>query len=277
MTTCWLSDSCNIEAFLQKAGRVTSLLFCSMIARVTNQSASSKLIADLLIYLFDGQVHPLAAPMETWLKDSRRFTTFITNSRDKIRKKIRTMQEQEHVQDLWLELETAYLLLRERSLSLVYERQLGGARCPDFEVSFTTSLTFMLEVTRLRTQAHTTPLPDISERIADTTCDKLGQLLPQRGNVLLVGVEGPCPTHGDLHAALVRVQKRAERNDAMFLQQKGFHDRADFFRQYQRLSEILVRGFQLQAGEPVVAWVNPQAKYPLPSKVRTVLHRSHTV
>jgi len=248
-----------------------------MIARVINQTASSKLIADLLIYLFDGQAHPLAAPMETWLKDSRRFTTFITNSRDKIRKKIRTMQEQERVQDLRLELETAYLLLQERSLSLVYEPQLGGVRFPDFEVSFTTSLTFMVEVTRLRAPAHTMALPDVSERIADTMCDKLGQFPPQRGNVLLIGVSGPCPTHSDLHAALVRVQRRAEQNDAVILQQHGFRDRTDFFRQYQRLSEILVRGSQLQAGEPVVAWVNPQAKYPLPSKVRTVLHRSHTV
>ena len=248
-----------------------------MIARVTKQSTSSKLIDDLLIYLFDGQSHPLAIPMGTWLASSRRFTNFVDTFRDKIRKKMRIMQESERLQDLRLELETAYRLLQEQSLSLVYEPQLGGVRFPDFEVSFTTSLTFMVEVTRLRAPANTTSLPDVSERIADTMCDKLGQLLPQRGNVLLIGVSGPCPTHSDLHAALVRIQRRAEQNDAVLLQQHGFRDRTDFFRQYQRLSEILVRGAQLQAGQPVVAWINPQAKNPLPSKVRTALYRSHTV
>lgn len=248
-----------------------------MIARVTKQSTSSKLIDDLLIYLFDGQSHPLAIPMGTWLASSRRFTNFVDTFRDKIRKKMRIMQESERLQDLRLELETAYRLLQERSLDLVYESQLGGVRFPDFEVSFTTSLTFMVEVTRLRTPANTTSLPNVSERIADTMCDKLGQLLPQRGNVLLIGVSGPCPTHSDLNAALIRIQRRAEQNDAVLLQQHGFRDRADFFRQYQRLSEILVRGSQLQAGEPVVAWINPQAKYPLPTKVRTALYRSHTV
>ena len=251
-----------------------------MISGVNNPSALSKLIDDLLIYLFDGQSHPLAGLMGTWLASSRRFTHFVDTFRDKIRKKLRTMQDPERLQDLRLELETAYLLLQERSLSLVYEPQLGGVRFPDFEVSFTTSLTFMVEVTRLRAlraPTHTTPFPASCERIADAMCDKLGQFPPERGTVLLVGVDGPCPTHSDLHVALIRIQQRAERNDAAILQQRGIQDRANFFRQYQRLSEILVRGSQLQAGEPIVAWVNPQAKYPLPSKVRTVLHRSHTV
>jgi hypothetical protein len=248
-----------------------------MIAGVTHPPTPPKLIEDLLNYLFDGQSHPLAAPIATWLGDSRRFTHFANTFRDKIRKKLRTMLDPDRLQDLRLELETAYLLLRERSLSLVYEPQLGGVRFPDFEVSFTTSLTFMVEVTRLRTPARTTLFPDVSERIADAMCDKLGQFPPQRSNVLLVGIDGPCPMPSDLQAALVRIQQRAERNDATVLQQHGFLDRTDFFRQYQRLSEILVRGSRLRvrADDPVIAWVNPQAKYPLPSKVRMALYRSH--
>lgn len=247
---------------------------------MTNQPTSSKLTDELLGYLFDGQLHPLTTPMTSWLIDSRRFTAFVNTFRDKIRKKLRTMQEPERLHDLQLELETAYLLLRERSLSVVYEPQLGQIRCPDFAVSFTTSLTFMVEVTRLRSiqkqiSADTDPLV-VSERLADTMCEKLGQLLPQRSNVLLIGVDTPCPTHNDLNAALLSVQQRAERNDSVFLQRRGFRDRTDFFHQYQRLSEILVRGSQLQADEPIVAWVNPQAKYPLPSKVRTALYCSHT-
>jgi hypothetical protein len=38
---------------------------------------------------------------------------------------------------------------------------------------------------------------------------------------------------------------------------------------------VIVRRSQWQADEPLVSWINPQAKYPLPGKVRTALYRSH--
>ena len=253
------------------------------------------LIDELLTYLFNGQSHLLTTPMATWLASSRRFTAFVTTFRTKIRKKLRATQEIESLLDLQLELETAYLLLQERSLSLVYEPQLGGQlRSPDFAVTFTTSVLFMVEVTRLRmgqdstrdlaqAQGQAPPPPAapirslVGERLADMVCSKLGQLLPQRRNILLVGVETPCLTQDTLRAAMLHLQQRAERNDATVVQGPGFRDRADFFHHYQRLSELLVRGPHLQAGEPVIGWVNPQAKYPLPSKVRTALYRSHSV
>lgn len=249
---------------------------------------------ELLIYIFDGQSHLLAQPMATWLASSRRFTAFVTTFRDKIRKKLRATQDYESLLDLQLEWETAYLLLQERSLSLAYEpEQSGQVRSPDFAVTFTTSFTFMLEVKRLRAdpkgtlvaaqkQTLAAPAPNtilttppIGERLADTIGSKIGQLLPQRSNVLLIGAEALHLTQSDLRTTMLRIQQRVERNDTTFLQRHRFRDRADFFRYYQRLSEILVRGTPLQAGEPVVVWVNAQAKYPLPPKVRTVLARSH--
>lgn len=253
------------------------------------------LIDELLTYLFDGQSHLLAPSMAEWLASSRQFTAFVTTFRDKIRKKVRATQELESLLDLRFELETAYFLLQERPLSLLYEPQPGGqGRCPDFAVTFTTSLTFMVEVTRLRsvhkgtsastqTQARATPpldtvltFPFAGERLTDTMCSKLRQLLPQRSNVLIIGVEDLSLTQSDLHAAMLRVQQRAEQNDVSLVQRHRFRDRADFFHHYQRLSEVLVRGVQRQASEPLIVWVNPQAKHPLPSKVRTVLYRSHT-
>jgi hypothetical protein len=216
--------------------------------------------------------------------------------RDKIRKKLRITPDQESLLDLRLELETAYLLLQERSLSLVYEpQQARQSRCPDFAVTYTTSLTFMVEVTRLRADPQRTltevqaetpaaPTPDSllsgplsDERLADTICSKLGQLLPQRSNVLLIGVEALSLTPDDLRAAMIRLQQRAEGNDATLWQRYRIRDRADFFRHYQRLSEILMRGPDLPAAEPTIVWVNPQAKHPLPAKVRTALYRSHAV
>lgn len=248
------------------------------------------LIDELLTYLFDGQSHLLADPMATWLTSSRRFTAFVNTHHTKIRKKLRVAQEPESLRDLQLELETAYLLLRERSLSLAYEPQHPQyGRSPDFAVTFTTSQVFMVEVTRLRTIGPRTPLgtqspnttltvPLPGDRFSDMVCSKLGQMLAQRSNLLLVGVEAPLLTHAELHATMLRVQQRAEANDSTLVQRYGFRDRADFFQHYQRLSAILVRGgTPLQAGEPVVLWLNPQAKYPLSAKVRTALSRSHTV
>ena len=235
------------------------------------------LIDELLTYLFDGQPHFLVEPMTTWLTSSRRFTSFVNSHHTKIRKKLRVAQGPENLRDLQLELETAYLLLREKALSVVYEPQhpeLG--RSPDFAVTFTTSLTFMVEVTRLQSTNVTPGLPLVHDRFTDMLCSKLGQLLPQRSNLLLVGLESLPMTHQDIHTTMLRIQKRAEANDPTLVQRRGFRDRADFFQHYQRLSAILVRGrTPLQAGDPVVIWNNPQAKYSLPVKVRTVLSRSH--
>jgi len=234
---------------------------------------------DLLVYLFDGQPNPLVQPMAAWLASSRRFAAFVTAFRDKIRKKLRTTQDPNSLLDLQLELETAYLLLRERALSLAYEpEQSRGARSPDFAVTFTTSLTFMLEVTRLQAErssrAGERPAsPPAGARLADAVLSKLGQLLPQRGNLLLAAVEGAPLTPDELRSAMLGMQQRAERNDPTVVEGRGFLDRTDFFRHYQRLSEILVRVPSVGAAGSIVAWVNPQAKYPLPGRVRTALYR----
>lgn len=233
---------------------------------------------ELFAYLFDGKPHLLSEPMGTWLASSRRFTAFVTAFHNKIRKKLRVTQDPETLYDLRLELETAYLLLREKALSLAYEpEQTKQVRSPDFAVTHTTSLTFMVEVTRLRRgpPSENGVLLE-SERLADAICSKLGQFLPQRSNILIVGVDAGRPAQEELQATMLRIQQRAERNDSAFWRRYGFRDRAEFFRSYQRLSEVLVRGPSLQAEKPVIGWVNPQAKHSLPGKVRTVLYRSQT-
>jgi hypothetical protein len=235
-----------------------------------------KLHDELLAFLFDGKPHSLTAAMQTWLTDSRRFTSFVSDARDKIRKKIRVTQDAETLQDLRLELETAYLLLQDKSLSLVYEPACGQGRCPDFAVSFTTSMSFMVEVTRLRSIQIGAASPE-SDPLSDAICSKLSQLVPQQSNILIVGVDVLYLTANDLQTTMLRLQRRAEGNDPAFWQRYRFRDRADFFRHYQRLSEVLARGSKLNAREAVIAWVNPQANTPLPGKVRTALYHSHTI
>ena len=236
------------------------------------------LTEDLLSYIFDGQPHLLAQSMVTWLSSSRRFTAFVTTFRDKIRKKRRATRDEESLLDLRLEWETAFLLLQERLLSLVYEPQLSRQlRGPDFAVTYTTSITFMIEVTRLQTAVSPVLAPGLkSERVADAICGKLVQLLPQHSHVLMVSIEALHLTHSELGAAMLCIQHRVERNDVTLLQRHQLQDRTDFFRHYQRLNKVLVRGPRQPATEPVVVWVNPQAKFSLPSKVRTALYRSHS-
>ncbi len=241
------------------------------------------LTEELIAYLFDGKPHRLISPMTRWLASSRQFTAFVRTFQDKIRKKVRVTQDEETMLDLYLELETAYLLLQERALNLVYEPQLAEkVRSPDFAVNFTTSTTFMLEVTRLRagqkpTEEQAPGLNVPGDRLADAVCSKLGQLIHQQSNIVLVGTETLQVTQEDVRAAMRRVQQRAERSDVTFFERYGFRDRTDFFKHYQRLSEILVRGALVQETASFVSWVNPQAKHPLPGKVRTVLYRSLTV
>ena len=230
-------------------------------------------VDDLHTYLFSSQPHLLEPQLLSWLRTSRRFTGFVTAGKSKIRKKLRAAKDPESAADLRLELETAYLLLQERPFSIDYEPHSGQPRHPDFAVNYTTHHTLMLEVTRLRLQSE----PLKPERLADTVCGKLGQLLPGRSNVLLIGCPTPV-TQPDLHTAMTGLQGRAERGDVNL---KQFRGRGDFFGCYQQLSEILVctlpRKTDNQADRPLVTWVNPQAKHPLPSKVRTALHRSQAV
>jgi hypothetical protein len=253
------------------------------------------LVDELLAYLFAGQPHVLATPMAQWLASSRRFMAFVTAFRPKIRKKLWATQEIESLLDLRIELETAYRLLSERSFNVVYEPlRLRQTRGPDFAVTYTTSTLFMVEVTRLHIAQNSSrgfaqakkpaalpPTATISslaeERLAEIVSTKLGQLPPQRSNVLLVQVEGVRVMPDTLRAAMIHLQRRAERDEDAYLQRHQYRDRADFFNHYQHLSELLVRGPELQADEPVIGWVNPQAKYPLPGKVRTALYRSHSL
>jgi hypothetical protein len=232
---------------------------------------------ELLASLTDGQPHPLAPALAGWLGSSRRFASFLSANQTKVRKKLRATRDPENLRDLQLELETAFLLLRERSLSLVYEPQPGKlGRSPDFVVSYTTSLTFMVEVTRSRTPLGDSAAP-MSDRFSDLLGGKWGQLAPQVGNLLVVGLETQPPGADGLRTAMLRMQQSAEANDAAVIQRSGLRDRSEYFQHYYRLSGILLRRATLQPGDPITWWDNPQARYPLPSRVRTTLMRSHSI
>src|SRR4051794_4247468 len=150
---------------------------------------------ELLSYIFDDPSQALAAQFADWVAASIRFRAFATTYRDKIRKKIRGVRDAEGLGDLWVELETAYILLQERRFSVEYEKYgVGKSRGPDFCVTFKARVPFNLEVTRVRGSDGAGGQPGIDRhyeigKLVDTVCGKLGQMLPSMINVLIVVTE----------------------------------------------------------------------------------------
>lgn len=238
--------------------------------------------ADPLIgYLFDDKPHRLMVTVAGWLAESPRYKAFVTTYKDKIRKKIRMTRPGEGVGDLQFELAIAYWLAQERRLAtVVYEPYASSkTRGPDFAVTFK-SLTFNVEVTRIRPEEDKETATgsrgqgdkEIGGRLADTVCDKLGQMLPGMVNVLVVGVADAAVPQLDAAGAMARLKQRVENKDAAVLARYGFGGPADFFKYYLRLSGILVKGAESggTAGAGVL-WLNNQAKQQIPTNLRTIL------
>lgn len=70
----------------------------------------------------------------------------------------------------------------------------------------------MAEVTRMRPQT-TVAKTGITERLTNVVANKLSQLSPQRSNLLIVRVESHALTANNAHAAMLRLQQRAEQSD----------------------------------------------------------------
>ena len=239
----------------------------------------------LLGYLFDDKPHVLAAPMSQWINTSRPFKAFATTYRDKIRKKIRVTQSSPSIKDLEAELETAYWLLGEKRFAVAYEpynSQKG--RGPDFAVTFK-SLTYNVEVTRIsagQTEATpetaATPWLDpqqVTGRLIDTVCDKLGQMRPGMINILVIVTGSDFIRLLDLNQAMAQLKERAEHKEAGLFARYRFANTADFFKYYLRLSGVLVRPAADQAEPPpAILWPNNQTKHPLPGSLRTILQRN---
>src|SRR5262245_14508459 len=192
----------------------------------------TRIVVDSLLHaIFGGEAHILAAPLAEWMIASPRFAAFVETYRAKIRKKVRGMRDAEGLRDLQLELETAYLLLQAHQLTVAYEPYgTGKARGPDFAATFTTSVTFNVEVTRMRVSSRErskeglgdpadgtadSPLEAQHEagRLADIVCGKLGQMVPGMINVLVVVAESNAVLALDVGGAMLRLQQRAEHKD----------------------------------------------------------------
>lgn len=225
-------------------------------------------VDDLLAYIFEGKTSPLSSEFAGWLRDSRRFQVFAGIYRDKIRSKVRNAREADGLRDVRAELSAAAALLHEERFTLAYETYIASKqRGPDFTVTFKTHTPFNVEVRRVRGLETDDAADARVGKLVGVMCDKVGQMPAGIVNWLWLTSEVPI-TEEDLLATGLLLRQLAERKVEPFFTGRGFESAADFLKQYQRLSGIIVAG---DGGN--VLWLNPLARQKAPPEIVTALRR----
>lgn len=234
----------------------------------------------LVLHIFGEAGQPLALHCERWMRSSRRFRAFVETYEGKIRRKVRTVRDEEARRDLYCEFETAYLLLQGRELNVEYEQYAQGKqRGPDFSVTYKTRTRFTVEVKRLRASSEDpAAAKSIRSKLVNSVCDKLGQLPPSVINVLALVGDGPAYAAEDLGATMSLLKERAALRDDAYFVRRGFLSSRDYLKHSQRLSAILLRAsMDSISSNPTVLWSNPEARHPLPRELATLLLRCATL
>jgi hypothetical protein len=233
-------------------------------------------VHELATYIFEGSRHSFAVPFLAWLTASPAFKDFAEAHRDKIRKKVRGVRDDDTRRDLQAELAVAYWLLLERRFALEYELYgADKARGPDFTVTFRTRIRFNVEVTRLRSA----PAGDVPGSAADlnkvlnTLCAKLGQMPPSIINILALVADSGAYDAETVAAAIHLLGDRATHRDDAFFARRGFSSAREFQRQYARVSAVLFRPIDLSPPAPATLWPNLQARHPLPTDIAAILQK----
>jgi hypothetical protein len=241
-------------------------------------------ITALIDDLFGPTTPLLAQANAEWAATSRRFRAFLEANRAKVRKKARLLQDAEAERDLLCELHAAFLLLSDRRFTVEYEAHgLGARRAPDLTATYRTH-PFHVEVKRIRTTAEigAADAEAIGAKMMEVICDKTGQMIPDAVNLLWLAVDLDRPDMADLQAAMKSLVRRAEKPPVVisegasqgkdYFAARGFRDAADFLRQSQWLSGILLAACWNSPDDRRVAiWTNPRARRPLPAELQRLL------
>jgi hypothetical protein len=233
--------------------------------------------ADLIAYLFEGRsqndspAEPMSGELLEWMEASSRFTAFTDTYRDKIRKKIRLAREAERLLDLRGELVVAFRLLNDRRLGVTYEPYASAKqRGPDFAVTYRANLVFNVEVARLRGEGSGNgdgALQRKEERILRILLDKLGQMQPGMPNLLVIHIPPELAGAIELSRLMQEIKARVEKKDPAFYQLSRYTSPAAFYKDFLRLSGILLWTAESQV------WVNKQARPRLAEKVMRLVSR----
>ena len=239
-----------------------------------------------LVVIFGDSTDTLAVQCARWIEESPRFREFVTAYWTKIRKKVRGLRDEEGRSDLLFELATAQRLLLERRFTVEYEKYgVGKQRTPDFVVTYKTNVLFNVEVKRMRAaaMAATPPTPGETEivraeevrdpnKLINTICAKLGQLVPGTINVLALSTDGVAYQEDDVAQIMKLLKQHADHKDEDYFVRRGFASARDFLHDYQRLSAVLIRRGWDDIGAPTL-WLNKQAQRPLSRELYVILER----
>lgn len=221
---------------------------------------------EIIIFICDDPDDEASRALAGWVTGSRRFQAFVEAHRTKIRKKLRAGAATGSMTGVLLELEVASRFVEDRRCLVEYERYgQGRVRSPDLTVTFRTRTTVHLEVTQLQAPA---PAPDGARdwesKLIGVVCHKLGQLVPEEINVLVIASKEGALTRDDVAGAMRRLKERVERRDTELLTRFGYADPAAFFKAFQWLSGIV----PWKGGG---VWVNPQTRRQVPAEIIALL------
>jgi hypothetical protein len=211
----------------------------------------------------------LQSELGHWLEKSSRFSAFITENQDKVRKKLSTSDEESRL-DVRSELLVAYLILADRRFELAFEAYGAHKLGPDLSVTFRANQRFNLEVTRLRATADQ-DAPDAepgagSIRLANVITGKLRQLPGDVPNALVLTTRGLALSEENLAAATRLLKMHSERKDDSFFARRGLRNARDFHAQYLHLSGVFVLDEATELPSRTF-WPNREAQHPLPQEV----------
>jgi hypothetical protein len=200
----------------------------------------------------------LQSELGHWMEDSSRFSAFISANQDKVRKKLRSSDEENRL-DVRSELLVAYLILAERRFELSYEAYGAGHVGPDLTITYRANQRFNLEVTRLRAIAESDPS---IARLANVITGKLRQLPGDAPNALVMTTRGLPLDEESLATATRQLKLHSDSKDDSFFTRRGLRNARDFYAQYLRLAGIFVLD-EATAPASAVFWANREARYPL--------------
>ncbi len=205
------------------------------------------------------------ARLTKWLRDSDEFQNFAIRNKPSIAKKIRDIQEEEDLWDVFYELEVGYYLtLVPETRVIIYQPKNSSeisSRNPDYFVSFEEE-EFYLEVARIRDNQNlerqkftyedengilidtgAERLIDRTAKIKDIIFSKLTQLVDLKPNVLFILTESPDFDFLSIQRAVYWIGKQIKnRKESYFHDKKWTGSGIEYFLEHwKKLSAIVFK------------------------------------
>lgn len=110
-------------------------------------------------------------------------------------------------------------------------------------------------------------------KFGDTVFEKLGQILPDMANLLIIGSDSSTHEQEDLSREIRIITEFVNKKNDDFFTEKGFKGVEDFTAQMKNLSAILFRSIWINnSNQRNLLWINENANFELPKDIIKFLH-----